>query len=149
MDDLLESAVREVEELAASVDFDLSEISDDELNALPSLDDDADASDDARSEAQDAAQQPETVGERGSELAAANRPRGVAWLDRALTVLNQPFSFLPRPARRWLGLIAAVTLGVSVLFGVLRLLFFDRPDLISALRASAEKIEQADRKSAQ
>lgn len=149
MDDLLESAVREVEELAASVDFDLSEISDDELNALPSLDDGADASDDARSKAQDAAQQPETVGERGSELAAANRPHGVAWLDRALTVLNQPFSFLPRPARRWLGLIAAVTLGVSVLFGVLRLLFFDRPDLISALRVSAEKIEQADRKPAQ
>ena len=153
MDDLLESAVREVEELAASVDFELSEISDDELNALPSPTDDADGVEElsqvAPGEAQDPVQQPETVDQGGSELAAANTPRGVAWLDRVLTVLNQPFSFLSQPARRWLGLIAAVTLGVSVLFAVLKPLFLDDRDLISELRASAARIEQADRESTQ
>lgn len=153
MDELLKSAVREVEELAASVDFDLSETSDDELGALRSPDDGADAVEEppdvAPSEPQEPAPQPETVDQGGSEVAAANRPRGVAWLDRALTMLNQPFTALPQPARRWLGLIAAVTLGVSVLFAVLKPLFMDDRDLISELRASAARIEQADRESTQ
>lgn len=147
MDDLLESAAREVEELAASVDFDISEFSEDELTALPSLDEGTpDDDESAAPQATDTSDAAESAAPADEQPAVATGATGPAWMEATLNTINRPFAFLPPPVRRWVGLIAAVTLVTSLLFVFLRPLLFGQRDVVGELRASAERIDQQGNK---
>ncbi len=147
MDDLLESAAREIEELAASVEFDISEISEDELTALPSLDEGTqDDNESAVLQATATSNAAQSSAPADGQAAVATAAAGPAWVEATLNRINGPFAFLPPAIRRWVGLIAAVTLVTSLLFALLRPVLFGQRDVVGELRASAARVDQQGNK---
>lgn len=145
MDELLEQAVRDVEELTASVDFDTSEITEEELAALPSLENELEDPDeeDPEGAVYSKSEEPSPPNSTGAAAALPSTTmHGAAWLDRALNAINRPFESIAPATRRWIGLIAAVTLATALLFAILRPLLFARYDVVGALRASTQSVTQ-------
>lgn len=144
MNELVDGAAKALEEFAASVEFDTSELTADELLRPPSLDEDAgddspliDGSPAAGGSAESAAV-PATDDSGHSHAADWVALR---WIDRVLTLVNRPFAKLRPPVRKLTGQIAMVTIFTAVLFLIVRPLLFERRDLLDSLRESVAEIE--------